>query len=184
MRISLLAFVVVLSLMALTSAAGEKNVLGSELQVCSTQPLTGYFRDGYCLTGPSDTGRHVVCARVTDEFLSYTRAQGNDLSTPSPAYNFPGLRDGDQWCLCASRWAEAKAAGVAPPVDLGATHEAALKYVQREALESARLLPPEEGAGAGEGDAASFDEDSSDEAAIDGGELASFAFDDTDFYFA
>jgi uncharacterized protein len=106
-----------------------KNVLGSELQTCCTDPMTGFFRTGSCETGPQDSGTHVICARLTAEFLSFTKAQGNDLSTPNPAYNFPGLNPGDCWCLCANRWREALQAGVAPPVNLAATHIAALDYV-------------------------------------------------------
>jgi uncharacterized protein len=106
-----------------------KNVLGSELQTCCTDPMTGFFRTGSCETGPQDSGTHVICARLTAEFLSFTKAQGNDLSTPNPAYNFPGLNPGDCWCLCANRWREALQAGVAPPVNLAATHIAALNYV-------------------------------------------------------
>ncbi|MEM1042331.1 MAG: DUF2237 domain-containing protein [Bacteroidota bacterium] len=105
------------------------NVLGGDLQPCSIDPLTGFYRDGACQTGPDDHGTHVVCARVTDAFLAFTASRGNDLSTPNPAYGFPGLRAGDQWCLCVSRWAEALAAGVAPPVVLEATHEKALTVV-------------------------------------------------------
>jgi uncharacterized protein len=107
----------------------DKNVLGGELQTCCTEPMTGFFRTGVCVTGPQDLGTHVVCARLTAEFLNFTKAQGNDLSTPNPAYNFPGLNPGDCWCLCANRWREALQAGVAPPVNLAATHIAALDYV-------------------------------------------------------
>ena len=110
------------------------NVLGQPLQACCTDPLTGFYRDGICRTGPLDTGRHVVCAVMTEEFLTFTKARGNDLSTPVPAYDFPGLKPGDGWCLCALRWKEAYEAGVAPPVRLEATHEAALQYVSLEAL--------------------------------------------------
>ena len=110
------------------------NVLGSPLQPCCTDPLTGFYRDGVCRTGPLDTGRHVVCAVMTEEFLTFTKGQGNDLSTPVPAYDFPGLKPGDGWCLCALRWKEAYDAGLAPPVRLEATHEAALRYVTLEAL--------------------------------------------------
>jgi uncharacterized protein len=106
-----------------------KNVLGSELQTCCTDPMTGFFRTGSCETGPQDLGTHVICARLTAEFLNFTKANGNDLSTPNPAYNFPGLHPGDCWCLCANRWREALQAGVAPPVNLAATHIAALDYV-------------------------------------------------------
>ena len=105
------------------------NVLGRPLQPCGTDPLTGFYRDGCCETGPEDRGTHVVCAVMTDAFLAFTRSRGNDLSTPRPAYRFPGLRAGDRWCLCVSRWAEALAAGVAPPVVLEATHAAALASV-------------------------------------------------------
>ncbi len=112
----------------------SKNVLGEPLELCCTSPMTGYYRDGYCTTGDGDVGIHVVCAQVTAEFLTYTKAQGNDLSTPMPAYGFPGLKPGDRWCLCASRWKEAMDDGVAPPVVLASTHAAALKYVTLEEL--------------------------------------------------
>jgi uncharacterized protein (DUF2237 family) len=106
--------------------SSDKNVLGTSLIGCCTDPMTGYYRDGICRTGPTDTGRHVVCAIMTDEFLTFTKSRGNDLSTPRPEYQFPGLRAGDGWCLCALRWKEAYAAGVAPPVKLEATHQRAL----------------------------------------------------------
>ncbi|MGD1859798.1 MAG: DUF2237 family protein [Leptolyngbyaceae cyanobacterium] len=112
-----------------------KNILGGALESCSTNPMTGFYRDGCCHTGAGDVGVHVVCAQLTEEFLSYTKAQGNDLSTPQPMYNFPGLKPGDRWCLCASRWKEAYDDGVAPPVVLAATHEAALKVVTLETLQ-------------------------------------------------
>ncbi len=112
-----------------------KNVLGEELKICCTSPMTGFYRTGKCETGPNDTGSHVVCARVTEEFLEFTRSRGNDLSTPVPAYNFPGLKTGDRWCLCASRWQEARSAGVAPPVILAATHEAVLKTIPLAVLQ-------------------------------------------------
>lgn len=102
-------------------------------------PITGFYRDGVCHTGPGDFGAHVVCAQVTASFLRYTQAQGNDLSTPAPMYNFPGLQPGDRWCLCASRWKEAYDDGVAPPVLLEATHEAALQYVSLEQLKEHAL---------------------------------------------
>lgn len=121
--------------------AAARNVLGEPLQVCCTAPMTGFYRDGFCTTGPEDAGVHVVCARVTAEFLEYTRAQGNDLSTPRPRFGFPGLKPGDGWCLCASRWCEAKDAGVAPPIDLAATHEAALQYVSLPELQEYALPP-------------------------------------------
>jgi uncharacterized protein (DUF2237 family) len=105
-----------------------RNVLGGELQECSRAPLTGFYRDGCCNTGRDDRGVHVVCARVTAEFLAFSKAAGNDLSTPRPEFSFPGLEPGDQWCLCAGRWAEALRAGVAPPVVLEATHISALEF--------------------------------------------------------
>lgn len=116
--------------------AETENVLGTKLQTCCTAPMTGFYRDGLCQTGPQDRGVHVVCAQVTEAFLSYTKAQGNDLSTPQPAYGFPGLKPGDKWCLCAARWQEALADGMAPPVDLAATHKAALEHVSLEVLEA------------------------------------------------
>jgi len=109
--------------------ADGKNVLGGPLEVCCTSPMTGFYRDGICSTGARDVGVHVVCAQMTEEFLTYTKAQGNDLSTPVPAFSFPGLKAGDRWCLCASRWKEAFDDGVAPPVVLASTHVAALEYV-------------------------------------------------------
>jgi uncharacterized protein (DUF2237 family) len=111
-----------------------KNVLGTPLQPCSTAPMTGYFRTGCCDTGPGDVGVHVVCAVMTDEFLAFTVAVGNDLVTPRPEYRFPGLRAGDRWCLCARRWQEAFEAGKAPPVVLESTHMAALEFVDLDAL--------------------------------------------------
>ena len=107
----------------------DKNVLGGELAPCSSSPLTGFYRDGCCNTGAEDLGLHVVCARVTAEFLAFERARGNDLITPVPALGFPGLKPGDRWCVCAGRWREAFDAGVAPPVVLGATHEEALAVI-------------------------------------------------------
>ncbi|MBL6455524.1 DUF2237 domain-containing protein [Belnapia sp. T6] len=103
------------------------NVLGGALLPCSVAPLTGFFRDGCCNTGPEDLGLHVVCVQATAEFLAFSRARGNDLSTPLPEYGFPGLKPGDRWCLCAARWEEARQAGVAPRVLLEATHVAALE---------------------------------------------------------
>lgn len=110
------------------------NVLGGTLQLCCTSPVTGFYRDGLCNTGAGDFGAHVVCAQMTEEFLTYTKAQGNDLSTPVPAYDFPGLKAGDRWCLCASRWKEALDDGVAPLVVLEATHASALEYVSLDDL--------------------------------------------------
>jgi uncharacterized protein (DUF2237 family) len=104
-----------------------RNVLGGELQSCGTDPMTGFYRDGCCETGAEDGGVHTVCAVVTAEFLEFSKEAGNDLMTPGPG--FPGLRPGDRWCLCASRWAEAREAGVAPPVVLEATHARTLEWV-------------------------------------------------------
>lgn len=112
-----------------------KNILGSVLRPCCTDPMTGFFRDGYCNTNQMDTGTHVVCAIMTDEFLEFTRSRGNDLSTARPEFQFPGLKAGDGWCLCALRWAEAYEAGVAPPLKPQATHEKALDFIPKEALE-------------------------------------------------
>ncbi|MEL6214508.1 MAG: DUF2237 domain-containing protein [Pseudomonadota bacterium] len=114
----------------------ETNVLGAPLQACCSANKTGFFRDGTCRTGSQDLGRHVVCAIVTDDFLQFSLKQGNDLITALPAWDFPGLKAGDRWCLCASRWREAAEAGVAPPVDLAATHTDALLSVPRELLEA------------------------------------------------
>ena len=102
------------------------NVLGQPLLPCGLDPLTGFYRDGCCNTGYDDPGMHVVCVRVTREFLAFSKKAGNDLSTPAPAFGFPGLKPGDQWCLCAGRWKEALDAGMAPPVILAATHEETL----------------------------------------------------------
>ena len=99
-----------------------KNVLGTELKSCCESPMTGFYRDGMCHTGGGDVGVHVICAQVTGEFLEFSRTRGNDLISPAPAMGFPGLKPGDRWCLCASRWKEALDAGVAPPVVLAATH--------------------------------------------------------------
>lgn len=117
--------------------AEATNVLGGVLETCCTAPLTGYYRDGKCNTGAEDSGVHVVCAQVTDEFLTYTKGQGNDLTTPRSS--FPGLKPGDRWCLCASRWKEALDDGVAPPVILESTHAAALKYVSLDQLKQHAL---------------------------------------------
>ena len=111
-----------------------RNVLGTELQECSTDPMTGFFRNGCCSTGPHDHGSHTICARMTDEFLTFSKSKGNDLMTPRPEFDFPGLKAGDRWCLCALRWKEAFEAGVAPRVVLQATHEDALKLIPLENL--------------------------------------------------
>lgn len=111
-----------------------KNVLGSDLQTCSTDPMTGFYRNGCCDTGPSDEGLHTVCAQVTEEFLTFSKQQGNDLTTPVPAFGFPGLKPGDRWCVCVGRWKEALDAGVAPPINLEATHMSVLEFVNRDDL--------------------------------------------------
>ena len=111
-----------------------KNVLGGQLLACSYDPVTGYFRDGCCNTDSTDRGNHTICVRVTAQFLDFSRAQGNDLATPMPEYRFAGLKPGDRWCICASRWYEALEAGMAPPVVLEATHERALGVVPLEIL--------------------------------------------------
>jgi uncharacterized protein (DUF2237 family) len=103
------------------------NVLGTELRCCCKSPVTGFYRDGYCRTGPGDVGLHTVCARMTEAFLEFSRSHGNDLMMPQP--HFPGLKPGDRWCLCVTRWKEALDAGVAPPVDLEATHSSAVEFV-------------------------------------------------------
>ncbi|MEH1970527.1 DUF2237 family protein [Nostoc sp.] len=116
-----------------------KNVIDGNLEVCCTSPMTGFYRDGFCRTGGQDFGSHVVCAQVTSEFLEFTKLRGNDLSTPVPDFNFPGLKPGDRWCLCASRWQEALEAGVAPPVILSATHARALEVVSLDELKKHAL---------------------------------------------
>ena len=116
-----------------------RNVLGGPLVACSTRQLTGFYRDGCCNTGYEDTGIHVICAQMTAEFLAFSKRAGNDLSTPAPAFGFPGLKPGDRWCLCAGRWKEAYDAGVAPPVVLAATHEEALAIVPLAALKAHAL---------------------------------------------
>ena len=115
------------------------NVLGQPLIPCSYDPLTGYFRDGCCKTDATDTGSHLICARVTDAFLTFSKERGNDLSTPRPEHRFAGLQAGDRWCLCATRWTEALAAGVAPPVVMESTHASALKFVTLAQLEKHRF---------------------------------------------
>jgi uncharacterized protein (DUF2237 family) len=122
---------------ALPSSA--RNVFGAPLACCCTSPRTGFYRDGYCHTGPQDLGSHTVCAQMTDDFLTFSRRRGNDLATPRPEFGFPGLKAGDRWCLCVSRWKEALDAGVAPPVLLAATHEKALAVVTLEQLQAHAL---------------------------------------------
>ncbi|MDP9115810.1 MAG: DUF2237 domain-containing protein [Actinomycetota bacterium] len=106
--------------------SGDRNVLGGDLEECGTDPVTGFYRDGCCLTGPQDLGSHTICVVATAEFLAHQRGVGNDLSTPIPQYRFPGLRPGDRWCVVAARWMQAHVDGVAPPVVLAATNERAL----------------------------------------------------------
>ena len=116
------------------SIAQSLNVFGQPLELCCDNPKTGFYRDGFCNTGSIDLGTHVVCAEMTKEFLDYTKSKGNDLSTPNPIYDFPGLKPGDFWCLCALRWKEAYEAGVAPNVKLEATHDKALEYLTMNQL--------------------------------------------------
>ena len=116
-----------------------KNVLGEPLKPCSLDPVTGYFRDGCCNTDATDFGSHTVCVQLTEQFLNYSKAQGNDLSTPHPEFNFPGLKPGDRWCLCAPRWKQAYDDGLAPLVILESTHEAALEYASIEAFKAHAL---------------------------------------------
>ena len=111
-----------------------ENVLGEELQICCISPMTGFYRNGWCDTGEQDVGVHTVCVVATEEFLAFSRSMGNDLSTPMPAFDFPGVRPGDKWCLCAARWQEALDAGMAPAVVLEATHKATLEYVSIDDL--------------------------------------------------
>ncbi|MCP4078905.1 MAG: DUF2237 domain-containing protein [Planctomycetaceae bacterium] len=113
-----------------------KNVLGSDLEACCFNPLTGFYRDGFCKTGGKDYGVHTVCAEMTAEFLEFSRAAGNDLSTPVPQYEFPGLKPGDRWCLCVERWTEALRAGVAPRVVLESSHMSSLEFASLEDLKA------------------------------------------------
>ena len=115
----------------------QKNIYDKPLQVCSTDPMTGYHRSGYCFTDDMDQGTHTVCAQVNDEFLDYTKGVGNDLSTPSNS--FPGLKDGDNWCLCALRWKQALKAGKAPPLDLKATNKKTLEYIELDTLNNHKI---------------------------------------------
>ena len=112
----------------------QKNVLGTDLEVCVTDPVTGFFRDGCCNTGAGDVGTHTVCTIVDDQFLEFSKSKGNDLSTPRPEYGFKGLKNGDQWCLCAMRWEEARQAGCAPRVKITSTNIKTLEYVRLEHL--------------------------------------------------
>ncbi len=113
-----------------------KNVLGGDLQACSMDPVTGFFRDGCCHTSKEDTGMHTVCAVMTEDFLIYSKSMGNDLMTPRLEYQFPGLKPGDRWCLCLGRWVEALDAGFAPPVVLEATHASVCEFVDRDVLDA------------------------------------------------
>ena len=113
-----------------------KNIFGEALAPCSTDPMTGFYRDGCCDTGPEDVGSHTVCVALTEEFLTFTASVGNDLSTPRPEYGFPGLKEGDKWCLCASRWLQAHEAGCAPRVHVQSTNEAALRIIPMDVLTS------------------------------------------------
>ena len=120
------------------------NVLGTELELCSLEPLTGFYRDGYANTGPDDLGSHTVCVVVTTEFLEHQQAIGNDLSTPAPQYGFPGLTAGDRWAVCAGRWLQSYSAGVSSPVLLRATNEQALRIVPFAALEACAADAPDD----------------------------------------
>jgi uncharacterized protein len=122
----------------------ERNVLGAPLQPCGTDPVTGFYRDGHCATGPDDLGSHTVCSVVSAEFLEMQRALGNDLSTPRPEYGFPGLRPGDRWCVVAVRWLQAYEAGAAAGVVLAATNERALEIVPMEALRQHAVDVPDD----------------------------------------
>lgn len=120
-----------------------KNVLGSALISCSMSPLTGFYRDGCCKTGNEDTGTHTVCAQITNEFLAFTKSRGNDLETPILVYNFPGLKEGDFWCLCVLRWKEALKAGKAPKIKLEATHAKSLEFVDLNVLKQYAIEKPD-----------------------------------------
>ncbi|KAA1419146.1 DUF2237 domain-containing protein [Nocardioides humilatus] len=125
----------------------ERNVLGGELEPCGTDPMTGFYRDGSCKCGPDDQGRHAVCAVMTDEFLAHQKAVGNDLSTPRPEWNFPGLNPGDRWCVVAVRWLQAYGDGVPAPVVLASTNERALEVIPIQALrENSVDVPDDPGA--------------------------------------
>ena len=125
----------------LQPAGKQKNVLGQPLESCGVDPLTGFYRDGCCKTGPDDAGVHTICCVVNEVFLQTSARQGNDLSTPMPQFGFPGLKPGDRWCVCATRWLEAQRAGAGCPVVLEATHEATLDYVPFELLLQYAVIP-------------------------------------------
>jgi len=118
----------------MTTSTTARNVLGGPLKSCSTDPMTGFYRDGCCNTGEDDVGLHLVCTKLTKEFLIHQRSVGNDLMTPVPHYRFPGLKPGDRWCVCVQRWKQSLEAGLAAPVDLDATHISALEFVDLEDL--------------------------------------------------
>ncbi len=121
----------------------DTNVVGGALLTCSREPMTGFYRDGCCASGPEDVGSHTVCAVMTEEFLEFSLQAGNDLSTARPQWGFDGLKPGNQWCLCASRWLQAYEAGMAPPVNLAATHQRALEVVPIEALLAHAVQSPQ-----------------------------------------
>ena len=127
--------------------SAQRNVHGEPLEVCSLDPLTGFYRDGYCNTGPEDLGSHTVCTVVTEEFLAHQKLVGNDLSTPAPEYGFPGLRPGDRWGVCAGRWLQSFEAGINAPVILAATNEAALTIVPLDALKECAADVPNDASG-------------------------------------
>jgi len=118
------------TLVGMSDTVRQTNVLGTPLQLCCADPMTGFYRNGYCQTGPGDHGQHTLCAVMTEDFLDFSASRGNDLMTPIPEWHFPGLRPGDCWCLCVMRWKEALEAGLAPPVKLEATHLSALEFVE------------------------------------------------------
>jgi hypothetical protein len=122
-------------------AGTQTNVLGGPLECCCLRPVTGFYRDGYCRTGLGDVGLHTVCIEVTDEFLAFSKSRGNDLSTPAPEFGFPGLVAGDKWCLCVTRWHEALLAGIAPRVNLAASHISVLEFVDLADLKEHALDP-------------------------------------------
>lgn len=124
----------------MTTETKARNVLGDKLQPCCFEPITGFFRDGFCHTIDEDRGSHTVCAIMTDEFLAFSKSQGNDLSTPQPEYGFPGLSAGDKWCVCVARWEEAFVVGKAPKVVLEATHERALDVVDLAELRASAVV--------------------------------------------
>lgn len=130
-----------------TDPVAERNVLGGSLEPCGTDPLTGFYRDGCCSTGPEDAGRHTICAVVTAEFLAHQRSIGNDLSTPMPQYRFPGLVPGDRWCVTAANWLRAHADGFAAPVVLAATHERTLEIVDLAVLRTHAVDVPDDASG-------------------------------------